>query len=110
MYMFNETDVGGWLVEIGVSQSHGGDVPGGVFDFAKEPGWVLFDSNQAQKFPPKLPWKVILASSPASSRYKEWAKQKRAQMYFMKPWDWQEICAAAYVTLIQFSPACVLLT
>ena len=106
--MFEATDIDKGCVGIEVSESHGGRVPGGDFDFTTEEGWLLFDSNCAQKKPPKLPWKVILASSPASWRYREWAKHENARMYFMKAWDWQEICAAAYVALGQFCRACAL--
>ncbi|KAL6297887.1 hypothetical protein BKA93DRAFT_932377 [Sparassis latifolia] len=84
-YRFTSADMDGSTLRSAIRAIHNGVVPGG--NFAEEDaGWVLYDSNDTQgslvwNSVDFLPWKVVFCTLPKSSRYKEWAKQKKLKTY-----------------------------
>jgi len=58
--------------------------------------WSLIDTVDKSGPPPYF-WEAglfpVQTTSPDRSRYKVWAKQRRAQVFTMNPWDWNEILA-----------------
>jgi len=75
------------------SESYGLRIPQGA--------WALSDSGVTLQKPSEAfqnaEAKVILASSPAETRWKEWQKQSSASLYLMDLWDNSELGALACV-------------
>ncbi|KDQ07448.1 hypothetical protein BOTBODRAFT_48814 [Botryobasidium botryosum FD-172 SS1] len=84
------------FLESGTYAVHDAD----ILNFLPEDTWALVDSGLSVNQPapflsyPSSPYFIIQAASPRPGRM-DWQKYKHAKMFYMRPWDWEEIVSAA---------------
>ncbi|KAL5525449.1 SQS1_6 [Sanghuangporus sanghuang] len=65
---------------------------------------ILFDLSSNQPSPSSIRnWRTVVASSPKSSRWKHWQKEKIPEVFVMKTWTWEEILISRNMATVQRS-------